>query len=67
MLPPAKLMFWDDLHVSIYGPSDVQNYRVARRRVEALMSNFCKVIRECMKDQAREFPGLKRFRVRVQS
>lgn len=64
--PTANLVFWDELHVSLYGPSNVENYRMTRRHVEALLNSFGKVIRECMKGQVREFPVLKRFQVKVQ-
>jgi len=47
---PARLVPWDDLHVNLYGPADIQNYRTARRRVDALMNRFATVIRECMTD-----------------
>ena len=64
--PPARLVLWDDLHANLYGPADIQNYRTARRRVDALMNRFAIAIRECMTNQARGFPVLKRFRVKVQ-
>ena len=65
--PSAKLVLWADLHVTVYGPAGTQAYRMTRRRVDVLINSFAEVIRECMKDQARQFPVLKVFRVRVQS
>jgi len=64
--PPARLVLWDDLHLNLYGPAHIENYRTARWRVAALMNSFSQAIRDCMKDQVREFPVLKRFRVKVQ-
>ncbi len=65
--PPAKLVLWDELHVSLYGPADIRNDSVARRGVEKLMTRFGHVIRGCMKDCSQQALVLKRFRVRVQS
>jgi hypothetical protein len=62
-----SLVLWDELHISLYGPSDIRNNSVARRGVEKLMTSFRHVIRECMKDCRRQVPVLKRFRVKVQS
>ena len=65
--PPAKLVLWDELHVSLYGPSNMRNNGVARRGVEKLMARFRHVVRRCMKDRAQQSPLLKRFRLKVQS
>ena len=65
--PSTKLILWDDLHVSVYGPYDIHDDRAVRRRVRDLMNSFGKVIRQCMRDHAREFSVLKRFRVGVRS
>ncbi|HVN82236.1 MAG TPA: hypothetical protein VMW38_24845 [Terriglobia bacterium] len=65
--PSTKLVLWDELHISLYGPSDIRNDSVARRGVEKLMASFGHVIRKCMRDCRRQTPVLKRFRVRVQS
>jgi hypothetical protein len=64
--PSKKLILWDDLHVSLYGPSDIQNDRAVRGCVRDLMSSFGEVIRKCMKDRARQIPVLNRFRIKVQ-
>jgi len=66
-IPSTKLVLWDELHVSLYGPSDIGNNSVVRRRVEALMISFRHVVRNCMKDGARQSSVLKHFRIRVQS
>jgi len=63
--PP--LVLWDELHVSLYGPSDIRNNRTIRRRVNNLIDSFGGVIRKCMRDCAKQVPVLKRFRVKVQS
>ena len=47
---PPKLFLWDELHVSLYGPSDILNNSVARGCVEKLMNSFRHVVRRRMKD-----------------
>jgi hypothetical protein len=64
--PSTKLILWDELHVSLYGPSDIQNERGVRGSVRDLMISFGAVVRKCMKDRARQNPVLNRFRTRVQ-
>jgi hypothetical protein len=66
-IPPAKLVLWDELHVSLYGPSDIRNNSVARRGVKKLMTSFRRVITECMKDRTQQSSVLKRFQIKVQS
>ncbi len=63
---PPKLILWDELHVSLYGPSDILNNSVARGCVEKLMNSFCHVVRRTMKDRAQQSSLLKRFRLKVQ-
>ena len=65
--PPAKLILWDELHVSLYGPSDIRNNSVARGCVQDLLNSFRHVVRTRMKDCARQSFLLKRFRLKVQS
>ena len=65
--PSTKLILWDDLHVSLYGPSDLQNEKAVRRRVRDLIKSFGEIVRKCMKDRARRNPVLNRFRTKVQS
>ena len=64
--PSTKLILWDELHVSLYGPADIQNDRAVRGCVQDLMNSFGEVIRNCMKDRARQIPVLSRFRIKVQ-
>ena len=66
-IPSRKLILWDELHVSLYGPTDIRNDSVARRCVGKLMTSIGHVIGECMKDRAKLSPILKRFRVKVRS
>src|SRR5208337_3218909 len=40
--PSMKLILWDELHVSIYGPSDIRNNSVARECVENLRTGLAK-------------------------
>jgi len=63
---PPPLVLWDELHVSIYGPSDIRNDSVARGRVQDLMNSFRHGVRKCMKESAQRYSALKRFRVEVQ-
>jgi hypothetical protein len=65
--PSTKMILWDELHVSLYGPSDIRNDCAARGNVEKLMNSFGHVVGECMKDCVRQTPVLKCFRLRVQS
>jgi hypothetical protein len=65
--PSTKLVLWDELHVSLYGPSNIRNNSVARRSVENLMGGFGQAVKECMKDRAWQSSILKRFRIKVQS
>jgi hypothetical protein len=65
--PSTTLILWDELHVSLYGPSDMRNDRAIQRSVRDLMNSFGEVVRECMRDRARQFSVLKRFRVKLQS
>ena len=62
----TKLILWDELHLSLYGPSDIQNDRAVRRHVRDLMKNFGEIVRKCMKDRAGQIPILNRFRIKVQ-
>ena len=64
--PSTKLILWDELHVSLYAPSDIQNDRVVRSHARDLMNSFGEVVRKCMKDRARQIPVLSRFRTKVQ-
>ena len=64
--PSTKLILWDDLHVSLYGPADIQNDRTVRRHARDLMNSFAEIVRKCMKDRARQIPVLSRFRIKVQ-
>jgi hypothetical protein len=64
--PSTKLILWDELHVSLYGPSEIPNNRVVRGCVRDLMKSFGEVLRKCMKDRARQIAVLNRFRTRVQ-
>ena len=64
--PSTKLILWDELHVSLYAPFDIQNDKAVRRHVRDLMNSFGEVVRKCMKDRARQFPVLNRFRIKVQ-
>jgi len=63
----TKLILWDELHVSLYGPSDIRNDTGVRGCVRDLMINFGEIVRKCMKDRARRNPILNRFRPKVQS
>ena len=42
---PPKLILWDELHVSLYGPYDIRNNSVARGCVQNLMNSFRHVVR----------------------
>ncbi len=64
---PETLILWDELHISLYGPSDIRNNSVARRCVEDLMNGFRHVVRQCMKDRTQQSSVLKRFRIKVHS
>ena len=64
--PPTKLILWDELHVSLYGPGDIHVDRAVRRHVRDLLDSFGEVVRQCMKDLARQDPVLNRFRIKVQ-
>ena len=55
--PSTKLFLWDEIHVSLHGPSGIRNNIVARRNVEKWMNSFRHVIRECMKDRPRHASG----------
>ena len=64
--PSTKLILWDDLHVSLYGPSDIHDDRAVRRHVRDLLDSFGEVVRKCMKDHGRQIPVLSRFQLKVQ-
>ena len=64
--PSTKLILWDELHVSLYGPSDIQHDRAVRSSVRDLMINFGEIVRKCMKERARQIHVLSRFQVKVQ-
>ena len=65
--PSTKLILWDELHLSLYGPADIRNDRGVRGCVRDLMKSFGEMVRKCMKDRARQNLVLSRFRTRVQS
>jgi len=65
--PSKRLILWDGLHVSLYGPSDIRNARAVRGSVRDLLKGFGEVVTKCTKDRARQIPVLNHFQVRVQS
>ncbi len=61
-----RQVLWNDLRVTVYGPTRLERDRAACARVEELMAELADAAKRCFRDCVKRSPVLEHFRVEVQ-